>query len=261
MYVVAVQDFNQHATKKRPMSGTQRWDKRQRVCSLVDEGEEEEDEEEEDEMKSAHTAFRLHQLRAKGAAQKEADVAKEKNQVVVKEKELGAAQKNASSSGSTEPLVKPSQATLPSTTLQSTTTTVTRHIAATTPKPTPTKKMLSPDLQLSTLPSLPGASESTSRSGANNQPNKSLQQPEAAPPASQAATTGVTIAPEPDEVVVVSSSTVTSVSQPMRVQQRKGINLGFCRNQQGFNFTGHCFYLLAFLGSLVLICFLMLWMD
>ena len=30
---------------------------------------------------------------------------------------------------------------------------------------------------------------------------------------------------------------------------------------QGFNFTGHCFYLLAFLGSLVLICFLMLWMD
>ena len=26
MYVVAVQDFNQHATKKRPMSGTQRWD-------------------------------------------------------------------------------------------------------------------------------------------------------------------------------------------------------------------------------------------
>ena len=39
-----------------------RWDKRQRVCSLVDEGEEEE---EEDEMKSAHTAFRLQQLRAK----------------------------------------------------------------------------------------------------------------------------------------------------------------------------------------------------
>ena len=41
-----------------------RWDKRQRVCSLVDEGEEEE-EEEEDEMKSAHTAFRLQQLRSK----------------------------------------------------------------------------------------------------------------------------------------------------------------------------------------------------
>ena len=41
-----------------------RWDKRQRVCSLVDEGEEEEGEEE-DEMKSAHTAFRLQQLRAK----------------------------------------------------------------------------------------------------------------------------------------------------------------------------------------------------
>ena len=35
----------------------QRWDKRQRICSLVDEG----DEEEEDEMASAHTAFRLQQ--------------------------------------------------------------------------------------------------------------------------------------------------------------------------------------------------------
>ena len=46
--------------KKTPKK---RWDKRQRICSLVDEGEEEEDEE--DEMKSAHTAFRLQQLRAK----------------------------------------------------------------------------------------------------------------------------------------------------------------------------------------------------
>ena len=36
-----------------------RWDKRQRICSLVNEGDEEE--EEEDEMVSAHTAFRLQQ--------------------------------------------------------------------------------------------------------------------------------------------------------------------------------------------------------
>ena len=36
-----------------------RWDKRQRICSLVNEGDEEE--EEEDEMASAHTAFRLQQ--------------------------------------------------------------------------------------------------------------------------------------------------------------------------------------------------------
>ena len=50
---------NWQTPKKYP---NKRWDKRQRVCSLVDEGEEEE---EEDEMKSAHTAFRLQQQRAK----------------------------------------------------------------------------------------------------------------------------------------------------------------------------------------------------
>ena len=110
------------------------------------------------------------------------------------------------------------------------TTTVTRHTnGGTTPKPTPTKKVLAPDLQLSTLPALPGASDSTTaKSVTANVPSKSVQ-PEAP---SQAARTSVTIAPEPDEVVVVSTSTVTSVGQPPRLQQRKGINLGFCRNQQ-----------------------------
>merc|ERR1712037_765706 len=207
-------------------------------------------------MTSAHTAFRLQQLRAKGTVQKEAGVGK----VVVKEKEPGAKEKNASgSTGPSEGLVKPPQDALPSS-LQSTTT-VTRHTGGggTTPKPTPTKKVLAPDLQLSTLPALPGASDSATaaKSVTAEVPSKSVQ-PEAP---SQAARTSVSIAPEPDEVVIVSTSTVTTVGQPPRLQQRKGINLGFCRNQQGFNFTGHCFYLLAFLGSLVLICFLMLWMD
>merc|ERR1712037_298826 len=203
-------------------------------------------------MTSAHTAFRLQQLRAKGTVQKEAGVGK----VVVKEKEPGAKEKNASgSTGPLEGLVKPSQDALPSS-LQSATT-VTRHTGG--GGTTPTKKVLPPDLQLPTLPALPGASDSigTAKSVTADAPSKSVQ-PEAP---SQAARTSVTVAPEPDEVVIVSTSTVTTVGQPPRLQQRKGINLGFCRNQEGFNFTGHCFYLLAFLGSLVLICFLMLWMD
>ena len=54
------QTGKQKPPKKHP---NKRWDKRQRVCSLVDEREEDEDEE--DEMKSAHTAFRLQQQRAK----------------------------------------------------------------------------------------------------------------------------------------------------------------------------------------------------
>ena len=58
--------WNKLARNKPKKYPNKRWDKRQRVCSLVDEGEEEEEEEEdEDEMKSAHTAFRLQQLRAK----------------------------------------------------------------------------------------------------------------------------------------------------------------------------------------------------
>ena len=126
--------------------------------------------------------------------------------------------------------MKPSQDALPSS-LQSTTT-VTRHTGGggTTPKPTPTKKVLAPDLQLSTLPALPGASDSATaaKSVTAEVPSKSVQ-PEAP---SQAARTSVSIAPEPDEVVIVSTSTVTSVGQPPRLQQRKGINLGFCRNQE-----------------------------
>merc|ERR1712037_272616 len=203
-------------------------------------------------MTSAHTAFRLQQLRAKGTVQKEAGVGK----VVVKEKEPGAKEKNASgSTGPSEGLVKPSQDASPSS-LQSATT-VTRHTGG--GGTTPTKKVLPPNLQLPTLPALPGASDSATaaKSVTAEVPSKSVQ-PEAP---SQAARTSVSIAPEPDEVVIVSTSTVTTVGQPPRLQQRKGINLGFCRNQEGFNFTGHCFYLLAFLGSLVLICFLMLWMD
>ena len=54
---------DQTTNNKSQKTPKKRWDKRQRICSLVDEGEEEEDEE--DEMKSAHTAFRLQQLRAK----------------------------------------------------------------------------------------------------------------------------------------------------------------------------------------------------
>ena len=137
--------------------------------------------------------------------------------------------KNAAEQG--DGSVKPSRDALPPSLKP--TTTVTRHTtaAATTPNPTPTKKV--PDLQLSTLPAVPGASEPATKSGPSlptksNLPKaKSSHQPEAAPPS-----TSVSIAPEPDEVVVVSSSTVTSVGQPSRVQQRKGINLGFCRNQQ-----------------------------
>merc|ERR1712210_428979 len=80
------------------------------------------------------------------------------------------------------------------------------------------------------LPALPGASDSATaaKSVTADAPSKSVQ-PEAP---SQAARTSVTIAPEPDEVVVVSTSTVTTVGQPPRLQQRKGINLGFCRNQE-----------------------------
>ena len=135
--------------------------------------------------------------------------------------------KNAAEQG--DGSVKPSRDALPPSLKP--TTTVTRHTAATTPNPTPTKKV--PDLQLSTLPAVPGASEPATKSGPSlptksNLPKaKSSHQPEAASPS-----TSVSIAPEPDEVVVVSSSTVTSVGQPSRVQQRKGINLGFCRNQQ-----------------------------
>ena len=47
-------------TKYQRTTHCKRWDKRQRICSLVNEGDEEE-EEEEDEMASAHTAFRLQQ--------------------------------------------------------------------------------------------------------------------------------------------------------------------------------------------------------
>ena len=135
--------------------------------------------------------------------------------------------KNAAEQG--DGSVKPSRDALPPSLKP--TTTVTRHTAATTPNPTPTKKV--PDLQLSTLPAVPGASEPATKSGPSlptksNLPKaKSSHQPEAASPSAS-----VSIAPEPDEVVVVSTSTVTSVGQPSRVQQRKGINLGFCRNQQ-----------------------------
>ena len=135
--------------------------------------------------------------------------------------------KNAAEQG--DGSVKPSRDAFPPSLKP--TTTVTRHTAATTPNPTPTKKV--PDLQLSTLPAVPGASEPATKSGPSlptksNLPKaKSSHQPEAASPSAS-----VSIAPEPDEVVVVSTSTVTSVGQPSRVQQRKGINLGFCRNQQ-----------------------------
>ena len=158
-----------------------------------------------------------------GTVQKEAGVGK----VVVKEKEPGAKEKNASgSTGPSEGLVKPSQDALPSS-LQSATT-VTRHTGG--GGTTPTKKVLPPDLQLPTLPALPGASDSATaaKSVTADAPSKSVQ-PEAP---SQAARTSVSIAPEPDEVVIVSTSTVTSVGQPPRLQQRKGINLGFCRNQE-----------------------------
>ena len=158
-----------------------------------------------------------------------------------------------------------------------------------TPKATPTKKTAT-DLQLSTLPAVPGASEPAAKCRTENE--RILEEPEGGPGPGPGGPGGpggvgqakVKIAPELDEVVVVSTSTMESnatsshARQPPRVQQRKGVNLGFCRNQevrriffftkpalkldfQGFNFTGHCFYLLAFLGSLVLICFLMLWMD
>ena len=68
MYVVAVQDFNEHATKKRPLSGLHSRDKRQRVSSSAVEGEEE-DEVEEDEMKSAHTAFKLRRAKVRCASE------------------------------------------------------------------------------------------------------------------------------------------------------------------------------------------------
>merc|ERR1712210_142779 len=91
---------------------------------------------------------------AEGAVQKEAGIGK----VVVKEKEPGAKEKNASgSTGPSEGLVKPSQEALPSS-LQSATT-VTRHTTG-GGGTTPTKKVLPPDLQLPTLPALPGASDS-----------------------------------------------------------------------------------------------------
>ena len=67
MYVVAVQDFNEHATKKRPMSGLHNRDKRQRVSSAMEADEEEE--EEEDEMKSAHTAFKLRRAKVRCASE------------------------------------------------------------------------------------------------------------------------------------------------------------------------------------------------
>merc|ERR1712218_602130 len=177
-------------------------------------------EEEEDEMKSAHTAFRLQQQRAKEAAQRETGAVKEKNNVLVKERELSAVAEvkgtNAAEQG--DGSVKPSRDALPPSLKP--TTTVTRHTtaAATTPNPTPTKKV--PDLQLSTLPAVPGASEPATKSGPSlptksNLPKaKSSHQPEAASPSAS-----VSIAPEPDEVVVVSSSPVTSVGQPSRVQQ------------------------------------------
>ena len=170
-------------------------------------------------------------------------------------------------------MVKSSQDKLP-TSLQVT--------AAATPKATPTKKTAT-DLQLSTLPTVPGASEPAAKCRTENE--RILEEPEGGPGGpGGVGQAKVKIAPELDEVVVVSTSTMESTAtssharHPPRVQQRKGVNLGFCRNQevrctffctkpalkldfQGFNFTGHCFYLLAFLGSLVLICFLMLWMD
>ena len=51
MDVVAVQQFNEANTKKRPTSASARWDKRQRLSV------------EEEELESAHTAFRLHQAK------------------------------------------------------------------------------------------------------------------------------------------------------------------------------------------------------
>ena len=115
--------------------------------------------------------------------------------------------------GSTDPLVKPTQDTALPASLQSTTT-VTRHTAATTPKPTPTKKVLAPDLQLSTLPALPGASSdsTTTKSVTANKPSKSPQ-PEVVPPSQAAAgLTSASIAPEPDEVVVVSTMITITIT-------------------------------------------------
>ena len=121
--------------------------------------------------------------------------------------------------------------------------------AAATPKATPTKKTAT-DLQLSTLPAVPGASEPAAKCRTENE--RILGEPEGGPGPGPGGPGGpggvgqakVKIAPELDEVVVVSTSTMESTAtssharHPPRVQQRKGVNLGFCRNQE----VSHTFF-------------------
>ena len=146
--------------------------------------------------------------------------------------------KNADSAAQGGGLVKSSQDKLP-TSLQVT--------AAATPKATPTKKTAT-DLQLSTLPAVPGASEPAAKCRTENE--RILEEPEDGPgpggPGGPGGPRGpgsvgqakVKITPELDEVVVVSTSTMESnatsshARPPPRVQQKKGVNLGFCRNQE-----------------------------
>ena len=117
--------------------------------------------------------------------------------------------------------------------------------AAATPKATPTKKTAT-DLQLSTLPAVPGVSEPAAKCRTENE--RILEEPKGGPgpggpgpgpgPGPGVGQAKVKIAPELDEVVVVSTSTMESTAtssharHPPRVQQRKGVNLGFCRNQE-----------------------------
>ena len=121
--------------------------------------------------------------------------------------------------------------------------------AAATPKATPTKKTAT-DLQLSTLPAVPGASEPAAKCRTENE--RILEEPEdgrgpgPGGPGGPGGPRGpgsvgqakVKITPELDEVVVVSTSTMESnatsshARPPPRVQQKKGVNLGFCRNQE-----------------------------